>query len=558
MQKRSPLTRIFAPLVIALVVLFLLFAVVTWMPLRSARDEWRSGRFADAIDDAQRWSRMRMWPNQYHQMLAIASMSSRQTPLAQSYLDALRGRTLLFSVVGKDEVARRLFAQGEYDAFLRYDEAVTDRHEPADTALYRAAVYAMDPQRLAKAQQVLRSIDKSAVDAKKLAALTASIEQRRTGSVPWVLDRDGSPIASVAFHSPPEVATTNRDFDDLVDANAGQLTLGALKTRLGFGEDIETTLDSTMQHAAKIALQNYRGAFVVIDPRTNELLAIVSNVPKGPSKDYALESQYEPGSIVKVLTGLNALSSGLDVNAMFPYHCSGELMIDGRHFGDWMPQGHGTLPDLNEALAESCNVFFADVGLRLGTQQLKKFMSAAGFDQQTDLGLFKVPLGRFNGEAFNKFETAYMAIGLEHESVTALHVAMLASMMANHGVLTTPRLLRGRRSILGEMTRGAAPQAHVQIASRAAADRMVQAMTAVVTRPRGTGRRAGIEGVSLALKTGTAGKRENGYQAVIMAFAPVEAPKVAFAIIAEDAGPAEFAGAKIARDFLEQIRDRLK
>ncbi|HEX7419264.1 MAG TPA: penicillin-binding transpeptidase domain-containing protein, partial [Thermoanaerobaculia bacterium] len=180
------------------------------------------------------------------------------------------------------------------------------------------------------------------------------------------------------------------------------------------------------------------------------------------------------------------------------------------------------------------------------------------FDQQTDLGIFKVPLGRFNGDAFNRFETAFMSIGLEHESVTALHVAMLASMMANRGVLTTPRLLRARRSILGEVTQGPAQQAQARIASTEAAKKMVQAMVAVVTRPKGTGRRADIDGVPLALKTGTAGERKNGYQAVIMAFAPVDSPKIAFGIIAEDAGPAEFAGAKIAHDFMEQIRDRLK
>ena len=151
-----------------------------------------------------------------------------------------------------------------------------------------------------------------------------------------------------------------------------------------------------------------------------------------------------------------------------------------------------------------------------------------------------------------------MSIGLERESVTALHVAMLASMMANRGVLTTPRLIRARRSILGEVTQGPSQQAQARIASSEAAQRMVQAMVAVVTRPKGTGRRADIDGVSLALKTGTAGERKSGYQAVIMAFAPVDSPKIAFGIIAEDAGPAEFAGAKIAHDFLEQIRDRLK
>jgi cell division protein FtsI/penicillin-binding protein 2 len=131
-------------------------------------------------------------------------------------------------------------------------------------------------------------------------------------------------------------------------------------------------------------------------------------------------------------------------------------------------------------------------------------------------------------------------------------------MMANRGVLTTPRLIRGRRSILGEVTQGPSQQAQARIASSEAAQRMVQAMVAVAIRPKGTGRRADIEGVPLALKTGTAGERKSGYEAVIMAFAPVDSPRIAFGIIAEDAGPAEFAGAKIAHDFMEQIRDRLK
>ena len=557
MPSRSPLRRIFAPLLVAFLILAALFAGVTWMPLRSAREEWRTGHFADAIADGQRWSQMRMWPNQYHQLLAVAYLSSKQESAAKPHLDALRGKTLMLSLVPKDEVTRELFAQGQYESFLRYDEAVHEKSEAADTALYRAAVYAMDPQSLDRASQVLASINKGAVDPQKLAALQASVEQRKSGKVPWVLDRDGKTIATIDTRVEARV-NPEADFAPLIDADAGALTMGAQRQRLGSLEDVETTLDSVVQHAAKVALQKYRGALVAIDPRTNEVLAIVSSDPKGNAKNLALESQYEPGSIIKVLTGMNALNSGVNVNAMFPYVCKGELIIDGRHFGDWIPSGHGTLPDLEEALAESCNVYFADLGLHMGTDRVRKFMNTAGFDQQTDLGLFKVPLGRFNGEVFNKFETAYMSIGLEHESVTALHVAMLASMMANRGVLTTPRLLRARRSILGEVTQGPATQAQARIASKEAAQRMVQAMTAVVNRPKGTGRRADIEGVPLALKTGTAGKRENGYQAVIMAFCPVDSPKIAFGIIAEDAGPAEFAGAKIAHDFMDQIRDRLK
>ena len=267
---------------------------------------------------------------------------------------------------------------------------------------------------------------------------------------------------------------------------------------------------------------------------------------------------HEPGSVIKVLTALNALNSGADVNSMFPYICRGELMIDGRHFGDWLPSGHGTLRSIDDALAVSCNVFFADLGLRLGRDRLRRFMTAAGFDGQANLGYTRVPLGRMVGDYYNNFEIANFAIGLEHERVNALHLAMLASMVANRGVLTTPLLVRRRRSVLGYVVAAAPPQGKTRIASPAATEIVVHAMQAVVSAPRGTGRRAPVEGVSMALKTGTAGEKKSGHlDALIMAFAPVEAPKIAFGIIAEDAGPAEFAGAKIAHDFVERLKPRL-
>src|SRR4051812_13098485 len=98
MPKRSPLTRIFAPLFIALIVLAGLFAAVTWMPLRSARDEWAHGRYADSIATAEQWAQTRMWPNQYHQILAVAYLSSKHAAAAQPHLQALQGKTLTLSV----------------------------------------------------------------------------------------------------------------------------------------------------------------------------------------------------------------------------------------------------------------------------------------------------------------------------------------------------------------------------------------------------------------------------------------------------------------------------
>src|SRR5207237_9210123 len=123
--------------------------------------------------------------------------------------------------------------------------------------------------------------------------------------------------------------------------------------------------------------------------RSRQLLALASST----KENRAIERQYQSGSVIKVLTGLNALTNGVDVKSMFPYVCKGELPIDGRHFGDWVPSGHGKLDNVEQALAVSCNVFFADVGLRLGRERLQRFMRAAGLNGQANTGVVGGPLG---------------------------------------------------------------------------------------------------------------------------------------------------------------------
>jgi cell division protein FtsI/penicillin-binding protein 2 len=180
-------------------------------------------------------------------------------------------------------------------------------------------------------------------------------------------------------------------------------------------------------------------------------------------------------------------------------------------------------------------------------------MTKLGFDGQTDTGLATLPLGRLTAPIASRNDTAHLAIGLEHETITPLHLAILASMMANRGLLASPRLLRTRRTILGDVALRTPVPSDTRIASDRAAVMMIHAMEAVVTDPRGTGRRAFVDGVPIAMKTGTAGTREKGYDALVMAFAPASSPTIAFAIIAENAGHAEVAGAQIAHDFVAQM-----
>ncbi|HWW60060.1 MAG TPA: penicillin-binding transpeptidase domain-containing protein [Thermoanaerobaculia bacterium] len=555
MPNRATARKIFAPLILALVVLTIALFIVTWIPLKRSRDAWRANRIPEAISTAEAWSRMKLWPRQYHQVLAAAYLSIGDRRNAQPHLDALGTGRTWFSSLTKAEVANRLFKRSRYDEFLAYDAAVRGRDDE-EVALYRAAAH-LAKRQLTEAEADARDIDADDVDAGKLASFRRALEQRKQGSYPLVVDRDGRVLAAYQMTNDDLVAI-DTDFAPLIDKTAGRYTIESNIQRLGINDTIELTLDSNIQKAAVQALGGFRGALVAIDPRTNELLAVASTQARGPLANLAFEQQYEPGSVIKTLTGLNAVANGVNVEAMFPYTCNGVLDVDGRQFGDWTPQGHGVLPDFDEALAESCNVVFADIGLRVGRARLQSFMARAGFDGQTHVGLFPVPLGRNIGGVFNNFETALYAIGLEHETTTTLHLAMLATMLANRGVLAAPRLVRTRRSILGEVLSDPPRGAGVAIVPRAAAERIVRAMKAVVTRDRGTGRRAAIDGMSIALKTGTAGKQENGYHALIIAFAPADAPKIAFALVAEESGPAEFAGAKIARDFLVSVSPRLK
>lgn len=546
------LRRLVLPLLIALVILVGLLFGVAWIPLVQGRDAWLRGRYPEAIGAGEKWSRLHLWSAQYHQLLAAAYLTSGNAAAAHEHLGGIGN--IRISIIPKDEVARRLFAMQLYGDFLSYDAASRDARESADVPLYRAAALTA-LNRNAEAQKAFASIDRAQVNAPRYAALQRNLAARATGDAPYVFDRNGGTIAVVRAN---DVVATNDDFAPLMNRAAGNLTIGAKLPSLGANASIETTLDPFVQRAALKALAGFRGSLVAIDPRTNEILAIASSRGKGEPANLALEHQYEPGSVVKVLTGLNAEDGGADLPSLFPYTCKGFLEIDGRHFGDWLASGHGTLNSIDDALAVSCNVFFADVGLRLGVDRLTRFMTAAGFNGQANLGVFSVPLGKTVGQVFNRFETAFLAIGLEHESMNALHVAMIASMMANRGELTTPKLLVQRRSILGDVIATSPPQSKTKLASPAAAEAIVHAMEAVATEAKGTGRRAPVSGISLAMKTGTAGERKSGLEALILAFAPVESPKIAFGVIAEDAGPAEFAGAKIAHDFLEAMATRLR
>ena len=189
-------------------------------------------------------------------------------------------------------------------AWLWIREAHIEQQRRFDRAVALTGANQID-----EADEIARSIKD--VDRKKLTALGSAIARRRAASYPLVFDRDGNAIANFQPATNDLIAIDSR-YTPLIERESGALTIESNLHRLGTANTIETTLDPFVQNAAIRALGGYHGAIVAIDPRTNEILAIASN----GATNLALEKQYEPGSIIKVLTGLNAISHNL--NSEFP------------------------------------------------------------------------------------------------------------------------------------------------------------------------------------------------------------------------------------------------
>ncbi len=549
LPTRRPLRRPLLVLFLIALLLFLLWWAIG-IPIGRGRDALLAGDPDAAVETLERWARLRLRAADFEQLLAAAHLLRGDEAAAAGWLGRAARRGPDFNPALRREDAGRLFlARGKYEPLLRWYGAVRVRRESGEARLYRAAAE-LGAGRRAEARATFASIDRGAVDAGRYDALGEAFARRAEGTVPLLTDRDGKTIAVWHLENRDLVAV-NDDFLPLIDRSGGPLTVEAQLARTGTAGTIETTLDPAVQKAALSAIARWRASLVAIDPRTHELLAVASSPGGGARRNLAFEGLYEPGSIIKPLTALAAAESGTLLEKSFPIDCEGFTVIDGRQFFDWAR--HGKVASNEEAMAVSCNVAYANMGLALGRERLRDLFVRARFGESADLRLFEVPLGREVKPVEGDFTVADYAIGLDVLRVNALHVAMIADMFASGGTMTTPLLVRARRSILGERIDPPRPGVSNRVASAADVALIVSALRAVVTDVRGTGRRAAIPGIDIAMKTGTAGDATADFNSVILAFAPAAAPRIAIGIIAEDAGPAELAGAEITRNFLSAV-----
>lgn len=349
------------------------------------------------------------------------------------------------------------------------------------------------------------------------------------------------------------------------------------------GASVELTINPKLQQIAWDSLGDQRGAVVALDPRTGDVLAMVSkpaydpNVlashdvrkvrtartklledPTRPLENRAISGNlYPPGSVFKLITSAAALSDGLTPQSQLDGPAAYQLPQSTKPLRNDFSGGcgPGDKVSLADALRISCNTAYASLGVQLGDDKLRAQAQKFGFCQDLRIPLKATP--SIFPSSVDDAQTALSAIGQYEDRVTPLQIAMVSAAIANKGVLMQPNLVRTIRNGSNlEVIDKPKPKTFSEPISAAVAADLNQMMQGVVES--GTGRRAQIDGVKVAGKTGTAQNGENKPPvAWFTAFAPADNPQIAIAVVVEDGGSLGDAAsggkvaAPIARDVIE-------
>jgi penicillin-binding protein 2 len=367
------------------------------------------------------------------------------------------------------------------------------------------------------------------------------------------------------------------------------------------GQNIHLTLDAGLQRLAESQLEGRRGAVVALDPNNGDVLAFASmpgfdpnlfvtgidaqaydklqNSPDNPLFNRAARGQYPPGSTVKPFVGLAGLENGV-VRINTTSFCPGWYSLEGdsHRYRDWKEQGHGNIT-LEDAIAESCDVYFYGLARTLGIDRLSAYLGSFGFGRTTGIDLSDERPGllpsrewkrRYRHQPWYPGETLILGIGQGYLLATPLQLAHAVGVLAERGKGYTPRLVRAvespdgaRRTVLAPV--GAAP---LEVKSPGDWDDIIEAMRKVVNSPHGTASIAIGRNPQFVIagKTGTAQvfgvKQDEKYSekqvaermrdhALFIAFAPLEAPRIAVAVVLENAGHGSTAAAPVARKIID-------
>ncbi|AKN32868.1 penicillin-binding protein [Clostridium carboxidivorans P7] len=362
--------------------------------------------------------------------------------------------------------------------------------------------------------------------------------------------------------------------DTDIEDNIKSLIKNKGKEQEKIGDNLKTTLDYDVQSKAYDLLGDNKGAVVALNPKTGEVLAIVSKPSFNPNNlqeiwqsintdknrpllNRATAGLYPPGSTFKTVTAVSALENMPGVRNR-TFQDNGELRISDKYsLHNFEGETFGNI-DFKNGYVHSSNVVFGTLGLELGNDKLKE--TAEKFYFNKDIPADGIPVEQSKFPTFKNYEKgsiAQTAIGQSSDLASPLQMALVSSTIANGGIMMKPQLVKEVQTSKGVLVKSIQPESLGQIISTSTANTMRDFMKSVVQE--GTGGNASVEGVDVCGKTGTADHQVDGKDATphswFIGFAPYDNPQVAVAVIVEDGGQGGKAAAGIAS---EVIRTALK
>lgn len=384
-----------------------------------------------------------------------------------------------------------------------------------------------------------------------------------------------------------------------VEIDAGGRAIRSLeRSEPQSGNNLVITIDVRLQRIAEDAFQDFKGALVAIDPKTGEILALVSkpgfdpnlfvdgidpqnwdalnNSPDKPLNNRALRGQYPPGSTIKPFMALAALEYKKR-SPEFTISDPGYFALAGvaHRYRDWKPGGHG-LVNLHKSIVVSCDTYYYGLANELGIDAIHNFLTRFGFGSRTGIDIDGELTGiapsqdwkwqRF-GQKWYAGDTVSVGIGQGYLLATPLQLAAATAMIANHGVPVHPHLLRSVQDAKTLEVREWKPADAGEPLVKPENLELVRTAMVDVTHPGGTAVLAGAGApYAIAAKTGTAQvvamkqnekydekrlKQEHWDHALFIAFAPADDPRIAMAILVENGKHGGTTAGPIAREVFD-------
>jgi peptidoglycan glycosyltransferase len=340
---------------------------------------------------------------------------------------------------------------------------------------------------------------------------------------------------------------------------AGYNAVTGAYSRVGRGATVALTIDAELSAVALKALDGRRGAVLVMNYETGELLCAVSSPtfdPENPPTitdgdtrydgaylNRGLSSTFTPGSVFKLITSAAAIENIPDIRTR-TFTCTGSQTVGGERIT--CPEKHGELT-FKDALAVSCNVAFAELSLELGADTLARYADRAGLLERLSLDGILSAAGRFDEAEADSAELAWSGIGQANDLASPLAMLRYVSAIANGGEAAEPHLLlkTGLSSVL--------PREKTRLLNEKTASELAELMANNVTAHYGADNFAGLE---LHAKTGTAevgvGKPPHAW---FVGFIRNEGHPLAFAVIVENGGSGRLAAGGVANSVLKAAID---